>query len=65
MVHTIREKKKLLARVGRIRGGVAGLMAEVVEDHIRTHLVDPEKNPGALNADAADQLIEVVHTYLK
>jgi DNA-binding FrmR family transcriptional regulator len=92
MTHTIREKKKLLARVGRIRGqveaieralneeagcdrimhmiagvrgGVAGLMAEVVEDHIRTHLVDPEKNPGALNADAADQLIEVVHTYLK
>src|SRR5258708_8652708 len=92
MTHTIREKKKLLARVGRIRGqveaieralneeagcdrimhmiagvrgGVAGLMAEVVEDHIRTHLVDPEKNPGALNADAADQLIEVVHSYLK
>ena len=92
MTHTIREKKKLLARVGRIRGqieaieraltdeaecerimhmiagvrgGIAGLMAEVVEDHIRTHLVDPEKNPGALNADAADQLIEVVHTYLK
>lgn len=92
MSHTIREKKKLLARVGRIRGqidaieralaeeadcerimhmiagirgGVAGLMAEVVEDHIRTHLVDPRKNPGVLNADAADQLIEVVHTYLK
>ena len=92
MSHTIREKRKLLARVRRIRGqvealeralageagcetvmhqivgirgAVAGLMAEVVEDHIRTHLVDPEKNPGALNADAADQLIEVVHTYLK
>jgi FrmR/RcnR family transcriptional regulator, repressor of frmRAB operon len=92
MSHTIREKKKLLARVGRIRGqveaieralaeeaecerimhmiagvrgGVAGLMAEVMEDHIRTHLVDPQKNPGALNAEAADQLIEVVHTYLK
>jgi DNA-binding FrmR family transcriptional regulator len=92
MAHTIKEKKKLLARVGRIRGqveaieralteevecerimhmiagirgSVAGLMAEVVEDHIRTHLVDPEKNPGALNADAAGQLIDVVHTYLK
>ena len=63
MAHTIREKKKLLARVGRIRGqieaiepalndeaecerimhmiagvrgSVAGLMAEVVEDHTRT-----------------------------
>jgi DNA-binding FrmR family transcriptional regulator len=92
MAHTIKEKKKLLARVSRlrgqveaieralseeaecerimhmiagVRGGVAGLMAEVVEDHIRTHLVDPDKNPGALNADAADQLIEVIHTYLK
>ena len=92
MAHTVKAKKKLLARVGRIRGqveaieralneeaecerimhmiagirgSVAGLMAEVVEDHIRTHLVDPEKNPGVLNADAADQLIDVVHTYLK
>jgi len=37
----------------------------VVEDHIRTHLVDPGKNPDALNTDAADQLIAVVHTYLK
>jgi DNA-binding FrmR family transcriptional regulator len=51
--------------IAGVRGGIAGLMAEVVEDHIRTHLVDPEKNPGALNAEAADQLIEVVHTYLK
>jgi len=92
MSHTIREKKKLLARVGRIRGqvealerslneetdcarimhiiagirgSVSGLMAEVVEDHVRTHLVDPKKNPGALNADAAEQLIDVVHTYLR
>lgn len=92
MTHTIKEKKKLLARVGRIRGqvealeralaeeaecarimhmiagirgGVAGLMAEVVEDHVRTHLVDPQKNPGALNAEAAEQLIDVVHTYLR
>ena len=92
MSHTIKEKKKLLARVGRIRGqveaieralaeeaecerimhmiagvrgSVAGLMAEVVEDHIRTHLVDSAKNPGALNAEAADQLIDVVHSYLK
>ena len=51
--------------IADIRGSVSGLMAEVVEDHVRTHLVDPERNPGALNAGAADQLIEVVHTYLK
>ena len=59
------ECERIMHMIAGIRGGVAGLMAEVVEDHIRTHLVDPERNPGALNADAADQLIEVVHTYLK
>jgi FrmR/RcnR family transcriptional regulator, repressor of frmRAB operon len=47
------------------RGAIAGLMAEVVEDHVRTHLVDDAKHPGALNADAAEQLLEVVRTYLK
>ena len=57
--------ERIMHMIAGVRGGVAGLMVEVVEDHIRTHLVDPEKNPGALNADAADQLIEVVHTYLK
>jgi DNA-binding FrmR family transcriptional regulator len=48
-----------------VRGAMAGLMAEVVEDHVRTHLVDAEKYPDALNAEAAGQLLEVVRTYLK
>jgi DNA-binding FrmR family transcriptional regulator len=92
MVHAIREKQKLLARVRRLRGQVeaieraldgeagceqvlhliagargamAGLMAEVVEDHVRSHLVDEDKHPGALNAEAAEQLLDVVRTYLK
>jgi DNA-binding FrmR family transcriptional regulator len=43
------------------RGAMAGLMAEVVEDHVRTHLADP----AVLNADAVEQLLEVVRTYLK
>ncbi len=37
-------------------------MSEVVEDHVRNHLVD---HPGALNTVAADQLMDVVRTYLK
>jgi DNA-binding FrmR family transcriptional regulator len=41
------------------------LLAEVVEDHIRTHLVDPLKHQDAPNRDAADQLVEVVHSYFK
>jgi DNA-binding FrmR family transcriptional regulator len=47
------------------RGAMAGLMAEVVEEHVRTHLVDAENFPGALNVKAADQLLDVVRTYLK
>jgi len=92
MTHTIRDRKKLLDRVRRIRGQVeaieraldseagceqvmhllagtrgamAGLMAEVVEDHVRTHLVDAAKHPGALNQDAAGQLLDVIRSYLK
>ncbi len=92
VVHTIRDQKKLLARVRRIRGQVeaieralasesdceqvmhliagargamAGLMAEIVEDHVRSHLVDTKRYPSALNADAAEQLLDVVRTYLK
>jgi len=47
------------------RGALNGLMAEVVEDHVRTHLVDAERHPHALNIAAADQLLDVVRTYLK
>jgi DNA-binding FrmR family transcriptional regulator len=92
MSHTIRNQKKLLARVRRLRGQVegieraleggvgcgqimhliagargamAGLMAEIVEDHVRTHLVDTERYPGALKVEAAEQLLDVVRTYLK
>lgn len=47
------------------RGAMAGLMAEVVEEHVRTHLVDDAVHPGALNVDAAEQLLDVVRTYLR
>ncbi len=47
------------------RAAMAGLTAEVIEDHVRTHLVDAERHPGALNLDATEQLMAVVRTYLK
>lgn len=48
-----------------VRGATAGLMAEVVEDHVRFHLVDGDKHPGALDEAAAAQLLDVVRAYLK
>ena len=57
--------EQVLHQIAGVRGATAGLMAEVVEDHVRTHLVDNDKHPGALNEDAAKQLLEVVRAYLK
>lgn len=57
--------EQVMHLIAGVRGAMAGLMAEVVEDHVRTHLVDAARYPRALNADAANQLLEVVRTYLK
>ena len=59
------ECEQVMHLIAGARGAMAGLMAEVVEDHVLTHLVDAEAHPGALNADAAEQLLEVVRAYLK
>jgi len=57
--------ERVLHLIAGVRGAMAGLMAEVVEDHVRTHLVDSEQHPGAMNAEAVEQLMDVVRTYLK
>ena len=57
--------EQVMHLIAGARGAMAGLMAEVVEDHVRSHLVDIDQHPGALNSDAAEQLLDVVRTYLK
>jgi DNA-binding FrmR family transcriptional regulator len=57
--------EQVMHLIAGARGAMAGLMAEVLEDHVRSHLVDAERHPGALNTDAAEQLLDVVRTYLK
>jgi len=92
MSHTIRDKKKLLNRVRRIRGQVDGieraldkeqdasavlhtiaacrgaidsLMVEVLEGHIRFHVVNPDVRPTSEQSRATQTLIDVLKTYLK
>jgi DNA-binding FrmR family transcriptional regulator len=57
--------EQVLQLIAGVRGATAGLMAEIVEDHVRNHLVDAEKHPGALDIEATEQLLDVVRTYLK
>jgi hypothetical protein len=40
-------------------------MAELIEGHIRFHVLSPNGRKGAAQAEAAEELIEVVRTYLK
>jgi DNA-binding FrmR family transcriptional regulator len=57
--------EKVMHLLASTRAAMSGLMSEVIEDHVRTHLVDAEEHPGALNDEAADELLAVVRTYLR
>ncbi len=54
---------RVLHLIVAARGAMAGLMTEVIEDHIRLHVVDPAKEPE--RSRGADELIEAVQAYLK
>lgn len=53
----------VLQLIASVRGAMNGLMAEVMEDHIRQHVVDTARDPD--RARGAEELIDVVRTYLK
>ncbi len=54
----------ILMLLANIRGGVNSLMAEVLEDHIRLHIMNPEKGT-APTQEIAEDLIDLVRAYLK
>ncbi|MGC1364031.1 MAG: metal/formaldehyde-sensitive transcriptional repressor [Silvibacterium sp.] len=91
MAHTIKDKKKLLSRIRRIkgqteaieralvsevecdeilqlvascRGALNGLMAELIEGHLRFHVLDPRQKTLPSQLEAADELMAVVKRYL-
>jgi DNA-binding FrmR family transcriptional regulator len=47
------------------RAAMAGLTAEVVEDHVRTHLLEADGEAGAAREEAGEQLLSVIRTYLR
>jgi DNA-binding FrmR family transcriptional regulator len=55
----------VLQTIAACRGAINGLMAEVVEGHIRYHVVDPDHRPTSEQARAAQELIDIVNRYLK
>jgi FrmR/RcnR family transcriptional regulator, repressor of frmRAB operon len=52
----------VLQQATACRGAIESFMAEVIEDHIRERLVEAKTEAAA--AAAAEELIEIVHSYL-
>jgi FrmR/RcnR family transcriptional regulator, repressor of rcnA expression len=55
---------EILRRIASARGAMNSLMAEVLEDHIRAHAFRGAK-PKSEESLAADDLVDVVRSYLK
>lgn len=55
----------ILQLMAACRGALNGLMAEVMEGHVRFHVLSPNIGKNSPQAQAADQLIDVVRAYLK
>jgi DNA-binding FrmR family transcriptional regulator len=55
----------ILLTIAACRGAINSLMAEIIEGHIRFHVLDPDRQPSTEQARAAQELIDVVRAYLK
>jgi DNA-binding FrmR family transcriptional regulator len=92
VAHVVREKKRLLDRIRRIkgqveaverglesdaecsdilhtiaacRGAISSLMTEVLEGHIRFHVIGEDHKQDAGRSAAAEQLIDVIRKYVR
>jgi DNA-binding FrmR family transcriptional regulator len=54
----------ILMLLAAIRGGVNGLMAEILEDHIRLHMMNPHQKMDSPE-ELGEDLIALVRAYLK
>ena len=54
----------VLMLLANVRGGINSLMGEVLEDHVRNHMMTTEKSSMA-PTELAEDLIDLVRAYLK
>src|SRR6202050_1016549 len=54
----------VLMLLANVRGGINSLMAEVLEDHVRLHLLGSDKT-SVPPQELAEDLIDLVRAYLK
>jgi len=60
-----RECSEVLQLMSAARGAMNSLMAELLEGHIREHVLDGKQKPTSQQRTAADEVIDMVKSYLK
>lgn len=60
-----RDCSAILQMIAACRGAIGGLMSEVIEGHVREHVIDPARRPTRAQSEAAEELIDVLKTYLR
>jgi FrmR/RcnR family transcriptional regulator, repressor of frmRAB operon len=53
----------VIHRLTAARGAMSSLLVEVLEDHVREHVIGRTASDARL--EAADELIEILHTYFR
>lgn len=55
----------LLQNIAACRGAINGLMGEIIEEHVRLHMFSANGEATGEQEQAAQELNEIVKTYLK
>ncbi len=59
------ECSAVLLTLTAARGALNSLIAQIIEDHVREHIADPDQRPGSARAEATQELLDVVRSYFK
>ena len=60
-----RDCSEVLQLMSAARGAMNSLMAELLEGHVRNHVLNGKQKPTSKQLEAADEVIDMVKSYLK
>jgi FrmR/RcnR family transcriptional regulator, repressor of frmRAB operon len=60
-----RDCSEVLHIMSAARGAMNSLMSELLEGHVRHHVLNGKQRPSSKQVQAADEVIEMVKSYLK
>lgn len=59
------ECARVLQQATACRGALEGFIAEVIEDHIREYMIEPDLPVSDPKVQAAEELVAIVRSYLR